>query len=247
MVQQFKQQTLKAKRHIFARRCDAMSAWAEKERPARSKKTIENMREKDMDFEGLKTFIKDKMKMSHLYQPLLIKELIENGGKATIRQLAISFLKNDESQIKYYEKRLKDMPIKVLSKHGILTRNDDFIELRTNNLNFEQKSEIRKICEEKIHEYVSQNGLSIWNYRFLDSEYVPGSLRYRLLKESNGKCALCGCTKDDRPLDVDHIVPRSKGGKTVYENLQILCSKCNRGKNNRDDEDFRIKKVSPVH
>ena len=194
-----------------------------------------------MNFEELKLFIKDKMKMSHLYQPLLIKELVENGGKATIRQLAIFFLKHDESQIRYYEKRLKDMPIKILSKHGILNRKDDFIELMTSNLNFEQKSEIRKICEEKIHEYVSQKGLGIWDYRFLDSEYVPGSLRYRILKESKGKCALCGCSKDDRPLDIDHIVPRSKGGKTIYENLQVLCSKCNRGKNNKDDEDFRDK------
>ena len=44
---------------------------------------------------------------------------------------------------------------------------------------------------------------------------------------------------DSRPLDVDHIKPRSKGGKTVRENLQVLCSKCNRSKGNKDDTDFR--------
>jgi len=66
---------------------------------------------KKMNFDNLKSYINDKMKMSHLYQPLLIKELIENGGKATIRQLAISFLKNDESQIKYYEKRLNSTSV----------------------------------------------------------------------------------------------------------------------------------------
>ncbi|MGO9017181.1 MAG: HNH endonuclease [Syntrophobacteraceae bacterium] len=36
------------------------------------------------------------------------------------------------------------------------------------------------------------------------------------------KCALCGATKNERPLDVDHIKPRSRGGKTVRENLQVL-------------------------
>ena len=43
----------------------------------------------------------------------------------------------------------------------------------------------------------------------------------------------------ERPLDVDHIKPKPKGGKNVYENLQVLCSKCNRSKGNKDDTDFR--------
>jgi diadenosine tetraphosphate (Ap4A) HIT family hydrolase len=38
---------------------------------------------------------------------------------------------------------------------------------------------------------------------------------------------------------VDHIKPRSKGGKNEYANLQTLCSKCNRSKGNQDDTDFR--------
>jgi len=61
----------------------------------------------------------------------------------------------------------------------------------------------------------------------------------RLLREAKGRCALCGATKNERPLDIDHIIPRSKGGKTEYENLQVLCSKCNRTKRDRDDLDYR--------
>lgn len=192
-----------------------------------------------MRFEELQDFLKSKMRLSHIYQPLLIKSLIEAGGTATIRQMAITFLAQDESQILYYEKRLKEMPIKVLSKHGVIVREGDIISLTTQKLSFEQKAELKKICEEKLQEYVASRGLAIWDYRLLDTEPIPDSLRFRVLKEAKGRCALCGATKNETPLDVDHIIPRSKGGKTVYENLQVLCSKCNRSKGNKDQTDFR--------
>lgn len=187
----------------------------------------------------MKEFLLSKMRMSHIYQPLLIKCLIEAGGSATIRQLAISFLSHDESQILYYEKRLKEMPIRVLAKHDIIQRNGELISLNTEKLSLEQKAELKQICETKIQDYIAVRGLSIWDYRLLDNEPIPDSLRYRLLSEAKGRCALCGATKDERVLDIDHIIPRSKGGKTVYDNLQVLCSKCNRSKRNTDDMDFR--------
>lgn len=49
-------------------------------------------------------------------------------------------------------------------------------------------------------------------------------------KNSKGKyvCAGCGQAFSNRiPLQVDHIIPMNKGGKTVQENLQILCRHCN--------------------
>ncbi len=47
---------------------------------------------------------------------------------------------------------------------------------------------------------------------------------------SQGKyqCACCGMTSSNRiPFQVDHVIPRNKGGKTLPENLQILCRVCN--------------------
>lgn len=70
--------------------------------------------------EELKSFLEEKMRMSHIYQPLLIKTLIDCGGQATIRQLSQTFLNYDESQIKYYEDIIKKMPVKVLKDHGII-------------------------------------------------------------------------------------------------------------------------------
>ena len=40
-------------------------------------------------------------------------------------------------------------------------------------------------------------------------------------------------------LEVDHIVPRSRGGTDDPDNLQALCYRCNAMKRDRDDTDFR--------
>ncbi len=192
-----------------------------------------------MDYETLREFLSSKMRLSHIYQPLLIKSLVEAGGTATIRQLATIFLSQDESQLLYYENRLKEMPIRVLSKHDVITKDGDLVKLNVNKLTLQQKAELKKICEEKLQSYIAERGLAIWDYRMLDTEPVPDSLRYRVLKESGGRCALCGATKKESLLDVDHIKPRSRGGKTEYKNLQVLCAKCNRSKGNKDQTDFR--------
>jgi diadenosine tetraphosphate (Ap4A) HIT family hydrolase len=131
------------------------------------------------------------------------------------------------------------MPIKVLKNHGVINKDGELVSLNVKKLTLEQKAVIKKICEEKIQEYIASRGLSIWDYRLLDDNPVPDSLRFRVLKEAKGRCSLCGSTKDERPLDVDHIIPRSRHGKTEYSNLQALCSKCNRSKRDEDSTDFR--------
>ena len=40
-------------------------------------------------------------------------------------------------------------------------------------------------------------------------------------------------------LHVDHIIPRSKGGKDEMTNYQTLCDICTIGKSNKDDTDLR--------
>lgn len=60
---------------------------------------------------------------------------------------------------------------------------------------------------------------------------VTSSLRYDVIQRDGGRCRLCGrSAADGVTLEVDHIVPISKGGKTAYANLQTLCKDCNRGK-----------------
>jgi len=45
-------------------------------------------------FEHLRDFIVNQMRMSHIYQPVMISELLKHGGKANIRDIAAAFSSN---------------------------------------------------------------------------------------------------------------------------------------------------------
>jgi len=58
-------------------------------------------------------------------------------------------------------------------------------------------------------------------------------LRFDVMKRDKFKCVLCGRSPAKDPaveLEIDHIIPWSKGGETLPENLQTLCAECNNGK-----------------
>ena len=60
-------------------------------------------------------------------------------------------------------------------------------------------------------------------------------LRFRVMQRDNFACKQCGASPAKDPsveLHIDHIVPWSKDGETVFENLQTLCFQCNIGKSN---------------
>lgn len=68
----------------------------------------------------------------------------------------------------------------------------------------------------------------------LERAKMTDSLRYDILKRDHFRCQICGsCAQDGVKLHVDHIIPVSKGGKTVASNLRTLCDRCNMGKSDK--------------
>lgn len=65
----------------------------------------------------------------------------------------------------------------------------------------------------------------------VDAGDVGLTLRFRIFKRDNYRCQLCGrSAQDGVTLEVDHKVPRAKGGSNDPSNLWTLCFDCNRGK-----------------
>lgn len=80
-------------------------------------------------------------------------------------------------------------------------------------------------------------------------EYQQGELagyevREYLLEKWTRKCAYCGVT--DTRLEIEHIIPRSKGGGNRVSNLTLACHDCNQKKGNQDICDFLAKKPDLV-
>ena len=63
--------------------------------------------------------------------------------------------------------------------------------------------------------------------------------RHRLYGEQEGVCAGCETHFPFRVMDVDHMLPRVKGGTDHPDNLQLLCSGCNRSKGGRTMAEWR--------
>ncbi|MDM7914507.1 MAG: HNH endonuclease [Candidatus Eisenbacteria bacterium] len=57
--------------------------------------------------------------------------------------------------------------------------------------------------------------------------------RKNIYRRDRYTCQYCGSKPGIEELTVDHIVPRSKGGRTTWTNCALSCVKCNRRKSNR--------------
>lgn len=197
---------------------------------------------------GLLDFLRVRMSMSNVYQPVVIRELLLHDGRRTKKDLARSLAEHDLAAQKYYEDVVMRWPKKTLTKHGIIRYERKGSQFYL--LNYPEdgalRSEAIQLCDDKIREFLESA-----NSRERTSK-PESSMRYQVLAEAGGKCQLCGISSQIRTIDLDHIVPRSRADKhgkvrigermvdvNDRENMQALCFSCNRAKRAGDDTNFR--------
>ena len=194
-----------------------------------------------MTYQELKDFITTKMRMSHVYQPVMLVEILKKGGYASTEQIAKSILNHDPTQVDYYKEIVKNMVGKVLtSNRGITSKTGDTYSLiDAEKLTKTQIKELITLCQDKIKEYDIKRDGSQWEHRKRGRKPISGSIRYKVITRARGRCEACGVSIQERSIEVDHIHPKSLGGKDDLSNYQALCYVCNTQKNNKDDTDFR--------
>lgn len=69
--------------------------------------------------------------------------------------------------------------------------------------------------------------------------------RLNIYARDNNTCQYCGKKFPKRKLNLDHVIPRSRGGKSTWENVVCSCFKCNRKKGGRTPAEAGMKLIRP--
>ena len=65
--------------------------------------------------------------------------------------------------------------------------------------------------------------------------------RANVIWRDQNTCQYCSKEEESRMLTIDHVLPRSKGGKNTWENLVTACKKCNQKKGNKTPKEANMK------
>jgi 5-methylcytosine-specific restriction endonuclease McrA len=67
--------------------------------------------------------------------------------------------------------------------------------------------------------------------------------RHNIFERDKNTCQYCGKTFDRRDLNLDHVVPRDRGGPTTWENIVCSCIRCNTRKGNRTPQEAGMRLI----
>jgi RNA-directed DNA polymerase len=133
----------------------------------------------------------------------------------------------------------------VADKYWQTIGNDNWVfatkQERNNPLRLQKHSATEIMRHVKVKGSASpyDGNLVYWSTRMGKNPEVPKDVA-TLLKRQKGKCAHCGLYfTEESVLEVDHVIPKSKGGKNSYENLQLLHRHCHDEKTASDIAEAR--------
>lgn len=122
---------------------------------------------------------------------------------------------------------------------GVLVLNSDYSPLNVTSLNrgftlvYKGKAEVLKSADEPIvcgvKSFVRPLIIRLLNYVSFKRLRVRVN-RQRIIKRDNHSCVYCGNKRD---LTIDHLIPKSKGGKNTWDNLVTCCISCNSKKGDK--------------
>ena len=123
---------------------------------------------------------------------------------------------------------------------GVLVLNQDFTPLALCHVNraflliFNAKAELVSESKSQVLRSISQSypyPSVIKLNRYVSLPYKSVILnRHNIFKRDQNKCQYCGQIQD---LTLDHLIPRSRGGKSIWTNLVTACLSCNAKKGDK--------------
>ncbi|HMO42833.1 MAG TPA: HNH endonuclease, partial [Phenylobacterium sp.] len=78
---------------------------------------------------------------------------------------------------------------------------------------------------------------------YVTQDRPPAFTRFNLFLRDGFSCQYCGSPED---LTFDHVVPRSRGGRTSWENIVTACARCNLAKGGRAPQEAGMRPFTPA-
>ncbi|MGB5135931.1 MAG: hypothetical protein WBN89_12230, partial [Prochlorococcaceae cyanobacterium] len=117
-------------------------------------------------FLRLRAFIAERMRMSHIYQPLMLLELLGRRSPAPAQDIARRILGEDVTQIDYYTERVKRMVGKVLTGNGITAYCDGHDSLiGGDELSDGERDALLELCSQRLDAFREQRGEEVFAHR----------------------------------------------------------------------------------
>jgi len=113
-------------------------------------------------------------------------------------------------------------------------------------------SQYRRQFEPELHEWVKTVRFEIAVprvIRLLTYDRLPKTRvrlnRRNLFARDTNRCQYCGRKFRSSELSIDHVMPRSRGGRTLWTNVVCACLKCNVRKGGRTPDEAGMRLVQP--
>ncbi len=152
---------------------------------------------------------------------------------------------------KDYQQYIVDVPDYIMrydengfySRLGFANINENILNIEykfsyTSNGGMAQRNFTIPMTEETVIKLINKLEKKLTMSAFTKEQraLMSSKLRQYIKKRDNYTCKYCGNSTYKEPnllLEIDHIIPVSKGGLTKEDNLQTLCWRCNRTKSNK--------------
>lgn len=159
-------------------------------------------------------------------KPTIPQYTIDISGKKNVDNNKLCCLLLDKYSIQYFEA--------LKNKNG----NQTIVINGTRKRQKQTKYQVYTIDTPCITVHTTYDKLLAMGQSKIQQEHernkITPALREKIKQRDNYTCQLCGKQMfDNVGLHIDHIIPISKGGKTVESNLQVLCSVCNLKKSDK--------------
>ena len=109
---------------------------------------LSNANDGGVRFTKLQRFLLDEMQMQANYQPIMIKTLLESGGRASRDEIAARIRELNSDNL---EQDFRNIPVyEVLEKHGIVQKENDHFILNIGEITSDERKQLLVLCDWKI-------------------------------------------------------------------------------------------------